>query len=42
MAKHLDRNVDGNYDIIGLDNLLNDNLKVFWTIYLDKKMPWER
>ena len=42
MGKHLGKFVGGNYQIIGFDCLLNENLKVFWTGYLDKKMSWER
>jgi len=42
MGKHLGKIVGGNYEIIGLDCLLNENLKVFWTKYLDEKMSWER
>jgi hypothetical protein len=42
MGKHLDESVKKKYEIVELDSLLKDNLRVFWTEYLDKKMPWER
>jgi len=42
MGKHLDKIIGGDFDIIELECLLNENLKVFWTSYLDKKMSWER
>jgi tRNA nucleotidyltransferase (CCA-adding enzyme) len=42
MGKHLDESIKVKYEIVELDNLLRDNLRVFWTAYLDKKMPWER
>jgi len=42
LGKHLDQNVRKNYEIVELNNLLDDNLKVFWTTYLDGKMSWER
>ena len=42
LGKHLDQNVAKNYEIVELNSLLDDNLKVFWTTYLDGKMSWER
>jgi tRNA nucleotidyltransferase (CCA-adding enzyme) len=42
LGKHLDEIVQKNYDVIELDDLLTADLRVFWTAYLDKKMPWER
>lgn len=42
MGKHLDRIVRKKYVILEQDDLLKDNLRVFWTEYLDKKMSWER
>jgi len=42
MGKHLGKIVSGNYDIIGLEDLLSENLRDFWTTYLDEKMSWER
>jgi tRNA nucleotidyltransferase (CCA-adding enzyme) len=42
IGKNLDVCVKKGYKIIGLDKLLNKGTKVFWTVYLDKKMPWER
>ena len=42
LGKHLDKSKEKKYEIVGLDDLLRDNLRGFWTAYLDKKMPWER
>jgi len=42
MGKHLDQIARKKYFILEQDNLLKDNLRVFWTEYLDKKMSWER
>lgn len=42
MGKHLDPIVREKYTLLQLDDLLKDNLRVFWTEYLDGKMPWER
>jgi tRNA nucleotidyltransferase (CCA-adding enzyme) len=42
MGKHLDKIVKENYRLLDTKDLLIDNLKVFWTEYLDGKMPWER
>ena len=42
LGKHIDKIVQKNYTILKQDDLLIENLRVFWTEYLDKKMPWER
>jgi len=42
MGKDLDEIIEKNYEIVELKDLLNENMKVFWTIYLDGKMTWER
>jgi tRNA nucleotidyltransferase (CCA-adding enzyme) len=42
MGKHLDKIVNKNSEILAVKDLLIENLKSFWTEYLDKKMPWER
>jgi len=42
MGKHLEKIIKKNYEIVGLENLLKDDLQVFWTSYLDEKMSWER
>ena len=42
LGKHLDRVKEKKYEVVELRDLLNDNLRVFWTVYLDEKMPWER
>jgi tRNA nucleotidyltransferase (CCA-adding enzyme) len=42
LGRHLDKTKEKKYEIVGLNDLLKSNLRVFWTNYLDKKMPWER
>ncbi len=42
MGKHLDEIIKERYDIVEIDDLLKENLLVFWTGYLDGKMPWDR
>jgi len=42
LGKHLDESRDKGYEIVELEDLLKDNLRVFWTAYLDEKMLWER
>ena len=42
MGKHLDEIIKERYDIVEIDDLLKENLQVFWTGYLDGKMPWVR
>jgi len=42
MGKHLGQIVRKKYIILEQDDLLKDNLRAFWTEYLDKKMSWER
>ena len=42
LGKHIDEIVKNNYEIIDLKDFLNDEQRVFWTGYLDKKMPWRR
>jgi len=42
MGKHLDEIIKERYDIVEIDDLLNKNLQIFWTGYLDGKMPWDR
>lgn len=42
MGKHLDHIVNKKYKIIELEDMLKEELKIFWTEYLDGKMPWER
>jgi len=41
LGKHLDKSKEI-YEVVELVDLLRDNLWVFWTTYLDGKMPWER
>jgi len=42
MGKHLDAIIKERYDIVEIDDLLKENLHVFWTGYLDEKMSWDR
>jgi len=42
MGKHLEKIIKKNYEIVRLENLLTDDLQIFWTSYLDEKMSWER
>jgi tRNA nucleotidyltransferase (CCA-adding enzyme) len=41
IGKHLTPLVN-DIEILGHEQLINDRYAVFWTNYLDKKMPWER
>jgi tRNA nucleotidyltransferase (CCA-adding enzyme) len=41
LGKDIDR-YKKSFIIINQKRLLRDNLRVFWTIYLDNKAPWER
>jgi tRNA nucleotidyltransferase (CCA-adding enzyme) len=42
MGKHIDKIVNKKYVILDGKNLVTENLKTFWTEYLDQKMSWER
>ncbi len=42
MGKHLDEIVNERYDIVEIDDLLKENLQIFWTSYLDGQMTWDR
>jgi tRNA nucleotidyltransferase (CCA-adding enzyme) len=42
LGKHIDQVIQKGYTILEGDDLLIDNLRVFWTIHLDRQMPWER
>ena len=42
LGKHIDRIVKKKYELLNLEDLLCDDLKEFWTQYLDGKMTWER
>jgi tRNA nucleotidyltransferase (CCA-adding enzyme) len=41
LGKHLDKNKES-FKVVDHSELFSDNLRVFWTIYLDGKPPWER
>jgi len=40
LGKHIDK-YKQKYEVVELENLLKNNLRGFWTTYLDKKKPWE-
>ena len=42
LGKDIDIEINKNFSILDFENLLNEDLKLFWTKYLDNKMPWER
>ncbi|MCK4364922.1 MAG: CCA tRNA nucleotidyltransferase [Thermoplasmatales archaeon] len=42
MGKHLDKIVNKKYSVLVKEDLLKENISVFWTEYLDGKMSWER
>ena len=42
LGKHIDKIIKKDLNILETKELMTDNLRVFWTEYLDKKMPWER
>jgi len=42
LGKHIDKVVNRKYTVLEIDSLLSENLKFFWTNYLDDKMSWER
>jgi tRNA nucleotidyltransferase (CCA-adding enzyme) len=42
LGKHIDLVVRKGFMIIDHNDLLTENLRLFWTTYLDKRTPWER
>ena len=42
LGKNIEEIVKSNYELLDLKDLLIDELKEFWTVYLDGKMSWER
>ena len=42
LGKHLDQMIRKKYTVITLADLLTDNMRLVWTIYLDTRMSWER
>jgi len=42
LGKHIDPVVKYKYVILEKQDLIKNNLRLFWTEYLDKKMTWER
>jgi tRNA nucleotidyltransferase (CCA-adding enzyme) len=42
MGRHIDKIVKNRFLILETEDLLIEDLREFWTIYLDGKMPWER
>ena len=42
MGRHIDKIVKKKYTILEIEDLLKENLRSYWTEYLDGKMSWER
>lgn len=42
LGKNIDSIIKQKYNILETNDLINNNLRMFWTKYLDNKMPWER
>ncbi|MDH7517701.1 MAG: CCA tRNA nucleotidyltransferase [Candidatus Thermoplasmatota archaeon] len=42
LGKQLEKSKQKGYKIMGQEELLTEDLRVFWTEYLDGKKPWER
>ena len=42
LGKHIDPVVKNKYMVLKTEDLINNNLRIFWTEYLDNKMSWER
>lgn len=42
MGKHLDKIVKDKFTILETEDLIKEDLREFWTEYLDGKMSWER
>ena len=42
LGKHLDEKIMEEFDIVQINDLLEENLRFFWTKYLDDKYSWER
>jgi tRNA nucleotidyltransferase (CCA-adding enzyme) len=42
LGKNIDEAVKKKFEILNSEDLLIDNLRTFWTIYLDEKKSWER
>jgi tRNA nucleotidyltransferase (CCA-adding enzyme) len=42
LGKHIDLMIRKGFMIMDHNDLLTENLRLFWTMYLDKRMTWER
>jgi len=42
LGKHIDFVIQKGFMIIDHNDLLTENLRLFWTMHLDKRMTWER
>ena len=42
MGRHINKIVKNKFSVLETNDLLVENLREFWTEYLDGKMPWER
>jgi tRNA nucleotidyltransferase (CCA-adding enzyme) len=42
LGKHIDLMIRKGFMIVNHNDLFNEKLRLFWTMYLDKQMTWER
>jgi len=42
LGKHIDITVRKGFTVLDRNDLLTENLRLFWTTLLDSRMPWER
>jgi tRNA nucleotidyltransferase (CCA-adding enzyme) len=42
LGKHIDLMIREGFMIMNHNDLFSENLRLFWTMYLDKQMTWER
>lgn len=42
LGRHLDKTVDKSFHVLSQEDLLKNELRIFWTKYLDDKKPWDR
>jgi tRNA nucleotidyltransferase (CCA-adding enzyme) len=42
LGKNIDVDILKDLTVININKLLQENLRVFWTLYLDQRMSWER
>ena len=42
LGKNIDQIFKDKYMVLNINDLINKDLRIFWTEYLENKMPWER